>query len=288
MLPDKALMPLGITQEEIFQTSKKLNLAFREKNIPQFKFNFDTLFPSLQSLRLNLSFCSNTSNHDLRIFASNVFTKLNYLQEMILKLRCFWNIKDEGMQALSSCIRPNPNLKKLEIDFYGWRGITNEGLKSFAQEICRKNVNLKDFTLFFGDCYSLDDAGIIFLANEVKTHLKSLERFVLDFSCSRSSSKEINTSDASLKAIGEVLSSSSEGLKCIELSFSGCTKITKNGLEYFIGNIEKNVKKLEKVKLDFRRCSLIEKEYIEKINGKFKTRPNVVFQIDWSQDLKKM
>jgi len=191
------------------------------------------------------------------------------------------------MQAFSSCISPNPNLKRLEIDFYGWRKITDEGLKSFAQGICRKNVNLRDLTILFGDCYLIEDAGIISLADEIRHHLKSLERLVLDFSLSSSSSKDIKTSDQSLKAIGEALSSHSESLKSIELSFSGCNKITRNGLESLIGKIEKNIKNLEKVKLDFRRCPLIEEEYIERINRKFKASSKFTFQIDWSQDLKK-
>jgi len=264
---------------------KKLNLSFGEKDIPHFKFNFETLFPSLESLYLNLSFCSNTSDNDLRIFASNVLTKLHSLHEMILELRCFWNITDEGMQAFSSCISQNPSLKKLHIDFYGWRAITDKGLESFAKEICCKNVNLREFTVLFGDCYLLEDSGIIALANELKIHLKSLEKLHLDFS--RSPYKNINTSDESVKAIAEALSSHSESLKSIELSFSGCIKITKDGLEYLIGKIEKNIENLKKVKLDFRRCPLIEKEYIDEINEKFKAYPNVDFSLDWKKDLNK-
>jgi len=99
---------------------KKLNLSFGERNIPHFRFNFDTLFPSLQSLHLNLSYCSNTKDQDLAIFASNVLTKLHSIQEMILQLRCFWSITDQGMQKFSSYLSQNPTLKRLKIDFYGY------------------------------------------------------------------------------------------------------------------------------------------------------------------------
>jgi len=131
---------------------------------------------------LNLSYCSNTKDQDLAIFASNVLTKLHSIQEMILQLRCFWSITDQGMQKFSSYLSQNPTLKRLKIDFYGWRAITDKGLKSFAQEICRKNVNLKDFTVLFGDCYLLADSGIIALVEEIGTHFKSLEKLQLDFS----------------------------------------------------------------------------------------------------------
>jgi len=260
-------------------------LILVRKDIPHFKFNFENLFPSLQSLYLNLSFCSNTSDDDLRIFASNVLTKLHSLHEMVLELRCFWKITDEGMQAFSSCISQNPTLKKLHIDFYGWRAITDKGLKSFAQEICCKNINLREFTVLLGDCYLLEDAGIVSLAEELKIHLKSLEKLHLDFS--RSPHKNINTSDESVKAISEALSSHSESLRLIDLSFSGCNKITKDGLEYLIGKIEDNIKSLEKVKLDFRRCPLIEKEYIEEVREKFKSYSDVDFSLDWDKDLNK-
>jgi len=55
-------------------------------------------------------------------------------------------------------------------------------------------------------------------------------------------------------------------------------------LEYLIGKIEENIKNLEEVKLDFRRCPLIEKESIEEINEKFKAYSNVDFSLDWKKD----
>ena len=69
------------------------------------------------------------------------------------------------MQKFSSYLSQNPTLQRLKIDFYGykqdqiinfiilvsWRGITDKGLQSFAQEICQKSVNLKDFTVLFGE-----------------------------------------------------------------------------------------------------------------------------------------
>lgn len=261
---------------------KKLNLSFGEKNIPHFKFNFDTLFPSLQSLHLNLSYCSNTTDKDLTIFASNVLTKLHSIEEMILQLRCFWTITDKGMQGFSSYLSQNPTLKRLKIDFYGWRAITDEGLNSFAKEICRKSVNLKDFNVQFGDCYLLADSGIVSLAEEIGTHLKSLEKLHLDFS--RSPHQEIHTSDNSIRTVAAAISQHSKSLKSIELSFSGCHKVTTKGLEYLIQQITKNIKKLEYVRLYFRRCPLISEECIEQIKNKFAAHPNVDFKIEWSID----
>jgi len=69
----------------------------------------------------------------------------------------------------------------------------------------------------------------------------------------RSPHKNIKTSDASLKAVSEAISKKSKSLKCIELNFNGCFEITNKGLGYLVEKIEKNVKSLERVKLELRR-----------------------------------
>jgi len=262
---------------------KKLNLSFGQNNIPHFKFNFDTLFPSLESLHLNLSYCSNTNDKDLNIFASNVLTKLHSIKEMILQLCCFWSITDEGMLAFSSCISQNPTLQRLKIDFYGWRAITDKGLSYFAQEVCSKNKNLRDFTVLFADCYLLTDSGIISLLNQIGTHLPHLEKLQLDFS--RSPHNKIEVTDASLKELGATISKHGKNLKCLALSFSGCIKVTNQGLEALISPIEKIAKNLKSVKLHFRRCPSIPEDYVWQINQRFGAYTNVDFKLDWSFEL---
>jgi len=264
---------------------KHLNLSFGDEINPDPKLKFDVLFPNLRSLYLNLNHHPNINDQELTYFASNSLSKLQVLGDLTLKLHSCFNIADKGIQGLCFSIGKITTLKRLEIDFFECKGISDEGLKSVGQEVCHKNINLTDLTVSFDCCDLITDSGIISFANELGgAQMKGLEKLHIDFS--RAYIDESNITDISLQAISKALSQNLKSLLYLDLYFNRCDQITDKGLEYLVKQIEKNEKNektLKKVRLNFEICSSITEDYVEKTNKRLGDhRYNVVFHLEWS------
>jgi len=143
---------------------------------PNYKFKFDIFFPDLRSLNLNLNDYLDVSSQELVDFISNTFAKLKFLQDLTLKLcRSLENL-DQELPIISSSIGQISTLKKLDLSLESCKQISEKGFRCIIEEICCKNINLRELILVFQDCDGITDSGIIFFANEIGAHLKNLEK----------------------------------------------------------------------------------------------------------------
>jgi len=212
------------------------------------------LEPGSQVLLLNLSLSLKLTDQTFKNVIRSVMLSPQSLEEAILPMEWLKNVGDEGLIELGRILAKNcKNLKKLEINCFGWKKLTNKGLEKFAQEICENLSQLEHLMLNFGACGKITGEGIIVLGRKIGEGLPGLEGLSLDFSRTVEDSADFD--EDFMKKFSDGLLPGLKELQFLEMNFSGCPKIGNQGLEYLVSGIKEYQKDLNVLVLSFKSCT---------------------------------
>jgi len=227
---------------------------------------FDSLFHSFtralsKLTKLKLSF-SKTRMDDINLekLMSLINKRLAHLEALELDFTGCKNIR--GFSLSSSRDDFGPKLTKLSLIFDMCINFGNEGLSAVTCLASKHQETMKSFYLSLTKCENITDTGIeIFSEGFLKTS-KNLKEVVLDLGmCSKITDKGLENISCGIGGL--------EGLQKLQINLFACNKISDKGVRILGEEIQKKLKSLVDLNLDFLYVNNVSKMMLNNLVAMF-------------------
>jgi len=198
----------------------------------------------LSEIEINFTKCQHITKQTIKSFGNDIARHIKGLNSLALDFtHC--NMADQELNNLASkiCLQLN-NLKKLRLSFKECYSITDKGIQSVGNRIQRHLKSLKSLSLCFSGCTQITDKSLLFMIHHIYSYLGNLQALYLDFS------KCLRITNKGLVEIATGINSQASHLQSLTFDFSYCC-IDASGFKEFTSQIEKHLKGLEKLMLNF-------------------------------------